>query len=88
MSEILLAFVVNSEALAVEYNCYYIGDGQWNIYGQVNVLILQSCTWSPLQMDNIGSLKNKYFPSLHQILLISVEAKGLAPADVNGFERH
>lgn len=26
MSEILLAFVVNSEALAVECNCYYTGD--------------------------------------------------------------
>lgn len=61
MSEILLAFVVNSEVLAVEYNCCYVGDGQWDTYGQVNVLILQSRAWSPLQMDNTGSLKNNMF---------------------------
>lgn len=37
------------------------------------MLILQSCIWSPLETVNIGTVNNKYVPSLHQnLVLLSV----------------
>lgn len=53
------------------------------------MLISQSHIESPLQSLNTGTVNKKYVPSLHQnLLLLSVGVKGLASADINGFETY